>query len=707
MTLAWIPDSVKQQILDGVVDFLAKQGEKYLDQAISDKIRSLSSHGAMQRGLDQALQRAVVCFEREYVEIDEDLVGDMLAAPDFWQSREVRKAILALITRPGLESPERREQIVGHFESVLPQRRNRDRVDRAVTFLLRCVAEEVWNLPAASQIREMYALQMQRTSADAMQRQVALVEEQIRATQQLGADMRQALLQLVDAQKQSLLAAPATVAALPRPRPYHNLPQPDYTRFVGREQELAWLRQRLAPGDRVWQALIVGIGGVGKSALAQAIAHEYRERYHDLPAEERFEAIVWVSAKEEVLTFEGQEPAALEALIFRTLDDIYTAIAQTLEREDITRALPEDQDRLVRKALGEQRALLIVDNLESVADKRVKTFLRQLPPPTKVILTSREWISTADVLPLTGLPEQEALALIAAEREARHVNLDRSQQQRLFERTAGLPLPMKLSLARLASGETSEAVFRWLGNAEGDLPECCVKGQADLIHSRAPHAWRLLLACSLFDRDAGASRDALGYVADLAIADRDKGFMRLLRLSLINRTDADRFWLLPIVQAYTSSQLAKTEFASDLIERWLAWLLNFVQLYGTKLERYIERTSAVSLEYPNLRNAIRWCRERRRWQDVLKLAEGAEFYADIVGRLGELREILDAVLEAAHNLGDQRREGWAESHLGMLARVQGQYDRALTQHLGRAEEIARHQNDLALLGDVWYIRSDI
>ena len=58
----------------------------------------------------------------------------------------------------------------------------------------------------------------------------------------------------------------------------------------------------------------------------------------------------------------------------------------------------------------------------------------------------------------------------------------------------------------------------------GELPEYCVKGQIDLVRERDPNAWTVLLACALFDREAGASREALGEIADLSLADRDRGF---------------------------------------------------------------------------------------------------------------------------------------------------------------------------------------
>src|SRR5581483_3167331 len=198
------------------------------------------------------------------------IVGDT----EFWKAASVQKAVQALVRQPGAWQPEARTTIVQHFADVLPQRVNRARVDRAVTVLLRCLAQELWSLPGLKELREVYSLQFQRVSAEAGLRQVQLLEAQLRATTQLGSEMRDALVQLTGTLGQQLLAAPTAVASLPRPRPYHNLPQPDYIRFIGREEERAWLRTRLAPEDRAWQLALTGIGGVGKSALAQAIAQE-------------------------------------------------------------------------------------------------------------------------------------------------------------------------------------------------------------------------------------------------------------------------------------------------------------------------------------------------------------------------------------------------------------------------------------------------
>ncbi|HLX57951.1 MAG TPA: DUF4062 domain-containing protein [Ktedonobacteraceae bacterium] len=520
---------------------------------------------------------------------------------------------------------------------------------------------------------------------------------------ELAAKVVQAISNWVREHQEPVAALLPTI----QPQPYHNLPQPDYTTFVGRQRELEWLHQHLSPDDRAWQMVIAGIGGVGKSSLALAIAHYYLEHYNDLASEKRFEAIIWTSAKGEILTTRGREKSAPAGLIFRTLEDIYTTIAQALEREDITRAVPEEQDRLVQKALSSQRTLLIVDNLETVADERVQTFLYNLPVSTKCIITSREWVDVAAVRKLTGLPPEEAEDLITGEAIARDVELDELERARLVERTSGLPLPIKLSVARMASGETFEQAMRWLGNANGSLPEYCLKGQIEMARRRDINAWKLLLACSLFDQDAGISRASLGSIVDISLADRDDGLTLLQRLSLLNRYENGRFWILPMVQTYARTELARADFAAALTERWLGWLLQFAQNYGTNLDLRVGNAQMIGFEYPNLLMAIRWCHEHQNLKILLQLVEAIWFYPYLVGLFGEFREILEAALQAARMQGDERHEGRFLRRLGLSFWVQAQYDKALVEYFERAYEIASRYEDYAELGRVSHTRSDI
>ncbi len=174
----------------------------------------------------------------------------------------------------------------------------------------------------------------------------------------------------------------------------HNLPQPDYGQFIGREQELALVKSRLLPQDRAWILTIDGIGGIGKSALALEVAHGFLRDYNSLLAEERFEAIIWTSAKQTVLTADSGMISRRQ--ISGTLNDICKIIAITLEIEEQIHSQLEDTVKLVCRELTQKRTLLIVDNLETVDDECVIQFLRELPTPTKAIVTTRHWINFAD-----------------------------------------------------------------------------------------------------------------------------------------------------------------------------------------------------------------------------------------------------------------------------------------------------------------------
>ena len=706
MIVSFIPARVKEILADSLVELLAGSAESLGGEQIAGKIRTLSSRGPLLQSIDRALEAGMRRFITDYTTQDEDLVSAFQEDELFLQSEVVQDALVKLVSRPGAWLREEREAVVYHFDTILPQRVNRERVDKAINFLLRCIAEELWSLPGAQEIRAAYSIQFQELSAEAQQHQVALARQQLVATTQMSADLRQALLQLIGLVEQKVLAAPAPVAMLASPRPYHNLPQPTYTEFVGRDEELTWLRQRLSPDDPVWQIAITGIGGVGKSALALTIAHEYRRRYNELPPEERFEAIIWVSAKEEVLTAFGREPADVPEQVLHRLEDVYTTIGHVLEREDITRAQPEEQNALVKSALKRHRTLLIMDNLESVKDDRIKAFLRNLPPPTKAIITSRESLDVADVKPLTGLPWEKAERLIEEDCRVREVSLMLHQQKRIFELTSGLPLPIKLGIARMAGGESFASVDRWLGNATGELSEYCIEGQLDLARQRNPNAWTMLLVCALFDRAAGAPREALGKITDLSNVDRDAALAQLQRLLLVNRREDDRFWTLPIVQRRASAEIGTHSETADLVRRWIQWSLDFVRLYDLETHGDYEMALVVGREFANLRLALVWCRDNHRHEELFALCAALSLYAFRSDLYSHLEVILETWLATATEAGCRIDEGRACAWLGELYQMWDRQAEAV-EYLDRAEAILGDYPSEPELMHSWKVRAAI
>src|SRR6266540_6565276 len=112
------------------------------------------------------------------------------------------------------------------------------------------------------------------------------------------------------------------LAKLPR-RPY----------FVGREHELKTILQSLQPNSRTFIIGIEGIGGMGKSTLAIEVSHRCIEM--DL-----FQAVIWISAQESILTLHGIEPLIPEA---KTLSDILITIGAALGNPTIGNLAMKDQ----------------------------------------------------------------------------------------------------------------------------------------------------------------------------------------------------------------------------------------------------------------------------------------------------------------------------------------------------------------------------
>lgn len=337
----------------------------------------------------------------------------------------------------------------------------------------------------------------------------------------------------------------------------HNLPQPDYVNFVGRKDELTRLRNLLHPQDRVWTVVIDGIGGIGKSALALEIAHRYLNEYEFLLQAERFEAIIWYSAKTSSLTAEGIQT---RYQVTNTINDIYKEIAVVFKEDDIYRNNLAEQNILIKRALSQQRTLLIIDNFETIDDERINSFIRELPAPTKCIVTTRHRIDIADPIRLSAMSRDDAIALIKQECNKKSVHLSNNQAELLYNRTAGVPLAVVWSIAQISyHGFDIEKVLKGLGNAKGDIARFCFESAIQQIQEQP--AYKLLVCISLASNSLNRelSRDAIGYIADFSEIDRDEGLAILERLSLINRKvsqyeAASYFSILPLVKEYIFSR---------------------------------------------------------------------------------------------------------------------------------------------------------
>lgn len=382
----------------------------------------------------------------------------------------------------------------------------------------------------------------------------------------------------------------------------------EHTRLIGRQEERKQLLKLLSPNYAAYLITVDGIGGVGKTALVLDVTYEcwlastgnVVSSQTQIPI---FDAIIFVTAKQQVLTPQG---ILQQSQADRTLRKIFLEVAKTLERQDIITSQLQYQPDLVRDVLGRQRTLLIVDNLETMEDKQeIISFLYQLPPSVKVVVTTRERITFAPIR-LEQLPEKAAQELIEQQAEEKQVILNRGEARMLYENIGGIPAALVYAVGQRAAGYLLETVLRNVPNSEGDVARFCFQGSVDPLRGTPAHA--MLMTLALFHQPP--SRPAVNYVSGLEsdpIVAED-ALSRLQRLSLVRETH-NHFSMLPLTREYALAELKKhPSFSQEARGRWVDWYLRFVEQYGGHdMEEWHLGFDRLENEWENLQAVFDWC----------------------------------------------------------------------------------------------------
>jgi predicted ATPase/DNA-binding SARP family transcriptional activator len=466
---------------------------------------------------------------------------------------------------------------------------------------------------------------------------------------------------------------------------------PFATPFVGREVELAKVRQNLA--DPVCRLLnVMGLGGTGKTRLMCEVLAAPPLPFAD--------GVFFVSL-----------------VAATTVEQMVMALADNIGLSLYGKTAPRAQ---LIDYVREKHLLLGLDNLEQVegAGELIDEILDNAPH-IKLITTSqgrlgleREWILDLDGLNYpTSETEPNPLGYEAVQlfdRAAKRlVNREFARPElqavaHLTRLVEGLPLALELAAAWLRALSISQIVSeveRTLGRLSKDQPNLPKRHHS--LRAVFEHSWGLLaedekkLFKQLAVFQGGFQKEAVERVVrapfSLLISLREK--------SLVRRAAGERFELHTLLRRFAEEKLqdptqTRGERPAEVEMRLADYFSEFASLHQGDYAQ-------LEPEWGNLHAALRAAHRHQMWAVVLGLADSLSQAWLASNHLTEAREMYALACEAAR--ASQHPRGVAEmlSCWGRVCIEQSDYAEAQA-HLRESLTISRAHQDLASTASALY-----
>ena len=421
--------------------------------------------------------------------------------------------------------------------------------------------------------------------------------------------------------------------------------------ILGREEELGFITERFAAGDRI--VTLIGPGGVGKTRLALELA---ARREASAPGSVIWLALDLVSAPSGVL------PSIARACGVR---------------DRSSGSLPAR----IAEALANRDALLVLDNAEHLLD--AMAFLPEMlasAPRVAALVTSREDLRVSGervvrIEPLP-LPRRQVSRSTVAENPAVSLYLDRlgtlpnsrTDAGAIDEAAAavrmldGLPLAIELAAAQAVTlprsvlpGLLAAAGLDALARGRRDTPgrfrtmDAAIAWSVDLL---PPGADRLLPLLGVFH--GGFTTEAVSAITAAAGApDAMAALPALANAQLVlpgSAAAGPRFRLLEPVRLFARDRLREAGVRARAAGVHAQWFLAWGKRQAAAIDGPdpVPALDAVEADLPNLRAAIVWATGNGEADAAIETAVALRRFFDFRGYPGEFRSMLDGALAATN-----------------------------------------------------------
>ncbi|MBE9114868.1 hypothetical protein IQ249_03055 [Lusitaniella coriacea LEGE 07157] len=302
-------------------------------------------------------------------------------------------------------------------------------------------------------------------------------------------------------------------------------------KLFGIEKYLTQLQGYLQDAEGSWLISIVGVGGVGKTSIAEKLVREYA-------VNAGFYKIAWVTAKTTCFQIASSSQISYGSRL--NVDSLIYDIAEQLEVN-----LPstiKDHFFTLKSVLNTDRYLIVIDNLETLEDHA--SVLKKFNPysqvdnlrPSKIIFTSRTKIQklTTEVreLEINGISLLATLELIRY--KGSHIKRIReasdSDLNPIFNVSNGIPLTVLLLINLIALDDSPlHEIFQALYQQK-ELYDFLY---AEFLSSISENAWLVLRAMTALDSNTPLERHLLQETAGLDDQEFKSAIRECLEYSLL------------------------------------------------------------------------------------------------------------------------------------------------------------------------------
>lgn len=334
------------------------------------------------------------------------------------------------------------------------------------------------------------------------------------------------------------------------------LEPPTYTQLFGVAEKLAEARALLETTSEPWLLSLEGLGGIGKTSLADALARELAGGSH-------FHEIAWISARRRFFQLSG-DIETLSGRAVLTLGELVDRCVEQFELTNLSRRSDTEKLAGLKAFLKAQACLVILDNLETVADcYALVSQLTALVNPSKVLITTRHSlrdVSGVSPLPLKQLSRNDTFALIRHEAQTRGLpelsNASAKELTPLYRTTGGNPLATKLIVGQIHTLSLPMALSRFSAVKDKSV-EKMLSYLYETVWQALDSKCRRVLQALLFVAEDGGRIDQIAATAELDESIVASCLHRLATLSLVNiagNLQEKRYSLHQLTQVFVAQQ---------------------------------------------------------------------------------------------------------------------------------------------------------